>query len=97
MGSGLVFAVIPLPPGVTKVVDYCSTKFSHMSYLATIDTSRNDFRINLARDKAIIPATADQMEGEDYVVLLNSYEEFLGYLRDNDPEWIEAEEDTKYV
>tara|TARA_R100000306_G_C4296804_1_gene103006 strand:- start:129 stop:305 length:177 start_codon:yes stop_codon:yes gene_type:complete len=57
----------------------------------------NDFRINLARDKAIIPANAADVVNEVGAILLPSYKDFLAYLRDNDAEWIEAEEDTKYV
>ena len=93
-----MFAVISLPPGVTNVITHCLNRFAHLDHLGEVDwekkPSPNDFRTNLARTKAIIPARQIDIDNEPDALFLASYPAFLAYLGVNAAAWEDVEDEA---
>ena len=95
-----MFAIVSMPAGTQDAFSWCVSKLSHLEYLGPVVTipDRGDFRTNIARDRAIVPAP--DAEVQDYAELLGSslvaifltHTDLLAYLEQHRDEWREPDE-----
>ena len=95
-----MFAIVSIPSGTEDAFSWCVSEFSHLDYLGPVVTveDRGDFRTNLAKDQAIIPAAdADVNDysgliGSPLVGIFLSHEDLMSYLNEHITEWREPDE-----
>ena len=95
-----MFAIVSIPAGTEDAFSWGVSEFAHLDYLGPVVTAegRGDFRTNLARDQAVIPAPDADIN--DYASLLGAalvgifltHADLLAYLEENRDEWREPDE-----